>query len=184
MEQPKRTLEQSLAGDAHARHALLDSLYESLHRLAEGRMTRERADHTLQPTALVHEAYLRLMDQEELEGYERTHILGLAAMTMRRVLVDHARQKSTGKRDRRREVGSVAEGDLVRWDDPAEILDLDAALSELARTQERQARVVELRFFAGLSLEETAEALGVSRDTVKLDWRFARAWLNRKLATE
>ncbi len=173
----------SLSGDPDAKSRLLALLYDDLHALAAARMASERADHTLQPTALVHEAFLRLIDQERVDLRERAHFLALAARTMRRILVDHARAKRTRKRDGAKRAEPLGEADAVRWDDPGDVLDLDEALEALARTQPRQAQVVELRFFGGLGLEEAAEALGVSRDTVKLDWRFARAWLNRRLGS-
>jgi len=144
-------------------------------------MRGESQDHTLQPTALVHEAFLRLIDQDRVDVRGRTHFFALAATTMRRVLVDHARGKQAKKRGGRSKPEVLDDHQMVCWDDPADVLALDEALLKLAGTQPRQAQVVELRFFGGLTLEEAASALGVSRDTVKLDWRFARAWLNREL---
>ena len=176
----------SLAGDPLAREALAGRIYDDLRALAATRMAGERADHTLQPTALANEAFLRLLDQERVDLRSRTHFLALAATMMRRVLIDHARARKAEKRGGGQRIegldGSLAEELGVRALDADELLALVEALAGLARVQPRQARVVELRFFGGLGLEETATELGVSRETVKLDWRFARAWLNRALS--
>jgi RNA polymerase sigma-70 factor (ECF subfamily) len=176
------SLSGSLGGDPVAREELVARIYEDLRKLAASRMDSERADHTLQPTALAHEAFLRMIDQEHVDLRSRTHFLALAATMMRRVLVDHARARRAEKRGGSRRSAPLDEELGVQWQDPTEILALDEALIGLARAQPRQARVVELRFFGGLGLDETAQELGVSRETVKLDWRFARAWLNRALA--
>ncbi|MCP3915007.1 MAG: sigma-70 family RNA polymerase sigma factor [bacterium] len=175
------SLDGSVAGEAEAQKRLLQLVYDDLRAVASKRMRGESQDHTLQPTALVHEAFLRLIDQDRVDIRGRTHFFALAATTMRRVLVDHARGKQATKRGGSSKPEVLEDHQIVRWDDPTEVLALDEALLKLAGTQPRQAQVVELRFFGGLTLEETASALGVSRDTVKLDWRFARAWLNREL---
>jgi len=176
-----QSLAGSLAGDRAAQEELLALVYDDLRQLAAARMSAERPEHTLQPTSLVHEAFMRLVDQEQVDWQGRTHFFAIAATTMRRVLIDHARSKASAKRGNAARKREVDEADAVRWEDPAELLALDEALSELAQLQPRQARVVELRFFGGLTLDEAAAALEVSRDTVKLDWRFARAWLSQRL---
>jgi RNA polymerase sigma factor (TIGR02999 family) len=130
----------------------------------------------------VHEAFLRLIDQDRVDLQGRTHFLGLAAMTMRRVLVDHARSKKAQKHGGGRPHETVDEAHAMQWQDPHLVLAVDEALTRLAQTHPRQAKVVELHFFGELTLEETGAALGIHRDTAKLDWRFARAWLNRALA--
>jgi len=144
-------------------------------------MRGENAAHTLQATALVHEAFMRMVEQDGVDYRGKRHFLGLATMAMRRVLVDHARARKAKRRGggKPREVLEVEPA--AAWDDPARVLAIDEALERLARVQPRQARVVEMRFFGGLTLEEVADLLEVSRDTVKLDWRFARAWLQSEL---
>lgn len=175
-------------GDAGALHALLPLVYEEMRRLAGGYLQNERAGHTLQPTALAHEAYLRLLDQRQVTWQNRAHFMGLAAQAMRRILTDHARRRDAQKRGS----GAVhvaledleGSGDApVLPPDPLGVpaQDLDAALDRLASLDERQARVVELRFFTGLSIEEAAEVLGISPATVKRDWTLAKAWLHREL---
>ena len=177
-----RFLADHLRGDARAADRLLPLVYDELKRIATGYMREERRDHSLQPTAVVHEAYLRLVDVNKVDWKTRSHFLAMAARTMRRVLVGHARGRGAAKRGgrlQRIELGDP-EGDGVSA--MIDVLALENALEELAALDERQARVIELRFFGGLTLDETARLCGVSRDTVKLDWRMARAWLNRRLA--
>jgi RNA polymerase sigma factor (TIGR02999 family) len=169
------------AGESGALERVLPLVYDELKLLAESLFREERTDHTLQTTALVHEAYLRLVGQHELSWENRRHFFGIAARAMRQILVDHARHRHARKRDG---------GHPVTLDDavaasaaPAEdILGVDEALGRLAAVAPRAAQVVELRYFAGLSLEETAEALGVAPATVKRDWMSARAWLQRELS--
>ncbi len=172
-------------GDESARRDLWTLLYGELHRLAEGHMARERGQHTLQPTALVHEAWLRLAGDTEGGIANRAHFFGIAAEAMRRILVDHARRRSTARRGgpvRRVELEDVLEtgDDATR---AAEIQDLDAALARLEATgrHPRKCEVVKLRFFAGLTNEQTAELIGVSVASVKRDWDFAKAWLTREM---
>ena len=168
-------------GDAGAMERLVPRLYGELHRLARGCMRGERAGHTLQATALVHEAYARMIDLE-LGWQDRVHFLAVAARTMRRVLVDHARGRDRLKRGGRRERLSLDERMLVTTGRSAELLTLDAALTRLALIDERKARAIELRYFGGLSWEETAEALGVSRATAHRELRMAKAWLRREMS--
>lgn len=159
---------------------LVPLVYDELHKLAVHYMRAERGDHTLQPTALVHEAYLRLVDQRNASWQNRSHFFGIAAQAMRRILVDHARRKRAGKReggDRVTLDESVAEAPQRSVD----LIALDDALNKLASLDPRQARVVELRFFGGLDIEQTAESLGISPATVKRDWTFARAFLQREM---
>lgn len=171
----------SLGGDQEARRRLVALVYDDLRRVADELMARERPEHTLQPTALVHEAYLRLVAQPRVDSASRTHFIALAAGQMRRVLMLHARAHSARQEGSRTLLSPGAEPTLP-WENPEELLDLDQALVRLARSNPRAAKVVELRFFGGSSLEEIGLALGVSRETVKLDWRFARAWLTEALA--
>jgi RNA polymerase sigma factor (TIGR02999 family) len=166
------------SGDAAAGELLLARIYQELKRIAASQLRRERPDHTLQTTALVHEAFLRLVDQRGVDWRDRTHFFGLAANMMRRVLVDHVRARHARKRTA--PDASPAPADEVTIRD-VELLDLDRALSALAESHPRQARVVEMRYFADLDVEEVALCLDVSTPTVKRDWQFARAWLNAEL---
>lgn len=169
-------------GDAHALDRLLPVVYDECRRIASRELRRERADHTLAPTALVHELYLRLVDQRRASWESRSHFFGVAAQLMRRVLVDHARARHAAKRG-----GSVMFVPLDDADheaeaaDVADILAIDQALVRLAACDPDQVRIVELRFFAGLTVEETAQVLGRSARTVKREWQLARAWLHREL---
>jgi len=168
-------------GDREAQERLMELVYADLRRRAAGYLRRERPGHTLQPTALVHEAYLRLLDQDRVVWQNRTHFLAVAASMMRRVLVDHSRRQKARKRG-----GS---GTRVTLDDAfspvatrgLDLLALDEALAELAALDEQLARIVELRAFGGLEVEETANALGISPATVKRRWTFALAWLQHRL---
>jgi len=174
----------SASGDGSARQELLAGLYEDLRLRARRYMRGQRPDHTLQTTALVNEACLRLLGQDGASWNGRDHVLALAASAMRSVLVDHARARLRAKRSApglRVPLDELIEG---FQENGVDVLALDEALAHLARENPRQARVVEVRFFAGLGLEETAAALGISVDTVKADWRFARAWLNRELTRD
>ena len=155
-------------------------VYGELHAIAVGFMGRERDDHTLQPTALVHEAFLRLVGQRSSSWQNRAHFLGVAAMAMRRILVDHARRRRAGKRHGGHRV--TLDDDLaITEDGTVDVLLVDQALAQLARLDERQAKIVEMRFFGGLTIEQIAEALGISAATVGRDWVLARAWLYRSL---
>ena len=178
-----RLLERASAGDAAARATLFDVLYRELRRLAEAAMRAERANHTLQPTALVHEAVLRLAhDQGRFES--RAHFLGVAASAMRRVLVDHARGRNAQKRGSGTTLVTVNDLDGLPQPVSADVdlIVLDDALLRLTALDARQAQIVELRFFGGLSVEETAAVVGVSARTVKREWQVSRAWLRREMA--
>ena len=179
-----RLLERASAGDADARATLFDVLYRELRRLAESAMRAERVNHTLQPTALVHEAFLRLAgDHGRFES--RAHFLGVAASAMRRVLVDHARGHNAQKRGRGATLVTVHDLDDLPQPAASEDLDLvvlDDALSRLSVLDARQGQIVELRFFGGLSVEETAAVVGVSERTIKREWQLSRAWLRREIA--
>lgn len=168
-------------GDAEAAAELVPLIYDELHQLAAHFMARERRDHTLQTTALVHEAYLRLVQQRHDSWNNRAHFYGAAAGIMRRILVDHARARHTAKRGGRAHHVPLEDALGLVGDQPEGLLQFDAALTRLAQRSPRQARVIELRFFAGLDVDETAEALAVSPKTVKRDWSVARAWLLREL---
>src|SRR6476659_9512069 len=169
-------------GDQRALERLLPLVYGELRKLAAAYMRRERSDHTLQPTALVHEPYLRLVDQRAVDWRNRAHFFGIAAQMMRRILVDHARRRQAAKRDATalRLQAMSAEDEEASDRDP-ELLALDQALCGLESLDARQARIVELRFFGGLTVEETAEVAGISPATVKREWRTARAWLAREI---
>jgi RNA polymerase sigma factor (TIGR02999 family) len=166
-------------GDRAALERLIPAVYEELRRLAASRLRSERPDHTLQPTALVHEAFLRLADQRSVDWANRSHFFSIAARIMRRILVDHARKRRAAKRDAAALRLTVS--DEAPSERAPELLALDSALTSLEKLDPQQARVVELRFFGGLTVEETAEAAGISTATVKREWRTARAWLRREI---
>jgi RNA polymerase sigma-70 factor, ECF subfamily len=168
-------------GNRDAEPRLVPLVYAELRRLAGHYMRGERPGHTLQATALVHEAYLRLVGQKEISWQNRAHFFGVAANLMRRILVDHARAKQAKKRGGSGQKLSLDEAVLVKPEAPEQFLALDEALERLAKRDPRQSRIVELRFFGGLSEEETAEVLGISTRTVKRDWSVARAWLYQQL---
>ena len=159
-------------------------VFNELHRLAAIYLRRERRNHTLQPTALVHEAFLRLIEGEQVRWQSRAHFFALAARLMRRILVDSARARGYQKRGGGAPVLSLDEALAVAGGPTPDILALDEALTALAEIDPRKSQVVEMRFFGGLSIEETAEALRVSRDTVKRDWKMAKLWLLRELDGE
>lgn len=174
------------AGDSSATDELYPAVYDQLRAIAGGYFRNQRPDQTLQATALVHEAYLKLIDQSSADWKDRTHFFAVAAQAMRQILIDHARARGAVKRGkgwsrvsiRRAESDLASEGDTTLDD----VLWLDEALNELADFAPRQAQIIELRFFAGLSVDEVAEAIGVSPRTVDLDWKLARAWLARRSA--
>ncbi|MHC4108723.1 MAG: ECF-type sigma factor [Planctomycetota bacterium] len=156
-------------------------VYECLRDLAGQWFRRESPGHTLQPTAFVHEAYLRLAEGGPIRCDDPAHFFALAATVMRRVLVDHARRKAAAKRGGDRRRMSLQELDGATGEVTVDILDLDQALQKLAKSHERPSRIIEMRFFGGLTIDQAAQVLGVSPRTVDLDWRFARAWLMREL---
>ena len=168
-------------GDDAALEQLMPLVDVELRRLARGYMARERRDHTLQVTALVNEAFLRLVDARKLHWQDRTHFLAIAARLMRRVLVDHARSRRYGKRGGGAQRVELNDALLVTREPSLDLIALDRALDALAAADARKGRVIELRFFGGLSVEETAEVLHVSTDTVKRDWPLAKLWLLREL---
>jgi RNA polymerase sigma factor (TIGR02999 family) len=176
-----RLLERARNGDRDALTALLPYVYDELRRVARNAMRRERPGQTLQATALVHEAWLRLSRAEHLAPSDRGHFLAIAANAMRQILVERARARHAVKRGGRRERVTLDEQQLPDLGRPENLLALDEALERLAELDEEQARVVELRFFGGLSVEETAETLGISPATVKRRWTMARAFLLREL---
>jgi RNA polymerase sigma factor (TIGR02999 family) len=165
------------AGDRQALDRMLPLVYQELHRLAAGYLSRERPEHTLQPTALVHEAWLRLINQRDVDWRNRAQFLGLAAGMMRRILVNHARDRAADKRGGGREQVSLSLVDAPSGGPDVELIALEDALDRLASLDSRKARVVELRFFGGLTMDEIAEVLDVSLATVEREWSFSRAWL-------
>lgn len=179
-----RLLAQLREGHSEAEAKLVPLVYKQLHRLATSYMRHERPDHTLQPTALVNEAYLRLIAQENREWRDRAHFFGVAARLMREILVDHARARRAGKRGGLAEKVSLDDGLEFSLEKSRELVALDDALRDLERFDPQQGRIVELRFFGGLTVEETAEVLGISARTVKRDWSVARAWLHGQLSAK
>lgn len=181
---PDRVADLLLAArDGAAMDEVFPAVYDTLRRMAHRKLAGERAGHTLSTTGLVHEAYLKLVRLDRIEWRGRAHFLAIAARSMRNILVDYALSRKAAKRGGGREDGSRS-GIVVLAEAPAaDVLGLHEALKRLEALDARQSRVVECRFFAGMSVEETAEALGVSPASVKRDWAVARAWLNRELAT-
>ena len=178
-----RMLQEWNEGKREVINDLMPLVYDELHRQAQRYLRRERQDHTLQATALIHEAYLKLIDQRSVEWESRTHFFAIAAQAMRRILVDYAR---AGKREKRGgdEIKIPLEDALQvlgKEEQTIDLIALDEALTRLAEKDLRQVRVVELRYFADMSLEETAVALGISRATAALDWSMAKSWLFREL---
>ncbi len=180
-EQVTRLCRRLAADDRGEVDLLVDHVYATLRRMAGRQMQAERADHTLSPTALVHEAYLKLVDQDQVHWQDRAHFYAVAARIMRRVLIDHARRKLAGKRGGHQvrvtfseEVGGVVAG-------PEALVELDQALEKLEALSPRQRQVVELRFFGGMTHDEVAAVLDVSEPTVRRDWRLAQAWLQREM---
>jgi RNA polymerase sigma factor (TIGR02999 family) len=168
------------AGDEGALAALLPLVEAELKRLARAYMARERMGHTLQATALVNEAFVRLIDARQIAWQDRAHFLGISARLMRRVLVDHARTRDARKRGDG-DYKVALDENIAATDVPVDLVDLDRALEALAQVDERKCRVIEMRFFGGMTVEESAAALHVSTDTVKRDWRLAKLWLLREL---
>lgn len=171
-------------GDQAALDRLMPLVYDELHRLAHHHMRRERPGHTLQTSGLVNEAYLRLVDQTQIQWESRAHFFGIAARLMRQILVDEARRRSYAKRGGGAIQVTFDEATTLAQEQSTNVLALDDALKSLEQLDSRQSRIVELRFFAGLSIEETAEVLKVSPGTVMRDWTFARAWLRNEMTAE
>ena len=168
-------------GDSDAFERLIPLVISELRQRAEGYLRRERSNHTLQPTALVNEIYIQLLDQQRIQWRDRTHFFAVSARMMRHMLVDHARARAAEKRGGKFEMVPLEEAREGTDAKSVDLLALDEALNALAELSPRQAKVIELRYFAGLTLEETAEVLDVNRITVGRDWRNARAWLRRRL---
>jgi RNA polymerase sigma factor (TIGR02999 family) len=173
-------------GNRSALNQLLPLVYAELRRIAARQFRSERADHTLQPTALVHEVYLRLVDQRQVDWQNRAHFFGVAAQVMRRILVDHARRHSASKRGEGVRCVSIddAKAKDVAASNEIPVLSLDHALDRLEKVDAELAKLVELRAFGGLTIEEAAHVLSVSPSTAKRDWRTAKAWLNRELGSD
>jgi len=169
------------AGDLAARDALVPVVYDELRRLASSYLRRERVDHTLQPTALVHEAFLRLAEQKQVRWQDKHHFFGVTAQLMRRVLVDSARSRLGRKRGSGAPKVPLTEAYAMAKERPAEMIALDESLQRLSDVDPQQARVIELRVFAGLSVEEVAEVLKISPATVKRDWAMGKGWLLREI---
>lgn len=167
-------------GDGKAPEQLLPVVYQELRKLAHGYLQNERPDHTLQATALVHEAYIRMVDWENVSWQNRAHFFAVAANIMRKILVDHARQKRAQKRDFRQKL-ALDEAISFSSENELDLINLDEALNNLGKFDLLQSRLVELRFFGGLTIEETAHVLNISESTVKREWRFAKTWLQREL---
>lgn len=170
------------AGDAETAAQLMPAVYDELRRLARQYLRRERGDHTLQATALVHEAYLRLVEQKQSPWQNRTQFFAIASQLMRRILVDHARAHLADKRGGRAEHIELDEALVPPQERAANLVALDDALTELAAIDARKSRVVELRFFGGLTVEETATTMGLNSATVRRDWTFAKAWLHHMIS--
>ena len=168
-------------GDKAALDQLIPLVYDELRRLARGYMRREKEGHTLQTSALIHEAYLRLVDQKNVQWHNRAHFFGVAAQLMRRILVDHARSRSRAKRGGKAQMVSLAEPSAISVE-LAEVIALDDALNELAELDPRKSQIVEMKFFGGLTNEEVAEVLKVTSRTVEREWRKAKAWLQRAIS--
>jgi len=181
---PNQITEQLIAwskGDEAALERLIPAVYQELRRMADHYLRGEDSGHSLQPTALVHEAYLRLIDQTKVEWQNRAHFFGVAAQMMRRILIDHAKAKHRVKRGGTAVKVMLDENANFTHERASELLALDDALQRLARMDERKSRIVELRYFGGLTVEETAQVLGISDKTVMRDWNLAKAWLYREL---
>jgi RNA polymerase sigma factor (TIGR02999 family) len=176
-------LQAHAAGDAGALEQLLPRVYDELRRIARNRLRHERAGHTLAATELVHEAFLKLVPVDRVDWRSRAHFFAIASRAMRNVLVDHAVRRGAAKRGAGASVLSIGEADAATEQPLDDLIALSEALGRLERLDARQAQVVECRFFGGLSLDQTAEALNTSAATVSRDWTFARAWLHNELAT-
>ena len=169
--------------DAVTLRGMLPAVYDDLRRVAAGFLRDERPDHTLQPTALVHEAYLRMTDQRQSAWQNRAHLLSVFARMMRRILIDHAGARQAAKRGGKEAVRITLDDELeIYGDEQVDVLELNDALSRLERLDPMQARIVEMRFFGGLTIDETGQAVGMSPTSVKREWSFAKRWLRRELS--
>jgi RNA polymerase sigma-70 factor, ECF subfamily len=171
-------------GNKEAGSKLIPLVYDELHRLARRQMRRERGDHTLQATALVNEAYLKLVEHRPLQWQNRAHFFAVASKIMRRILIDHARSHLRQKRGGGQTTFALDEGLVFSPEQSMELVQLDQSLDRLAQLDQRQSKIVEMRFFAGLTVEETAEVLQISPKTVKREWSIAKAWLHGDLRRE
>jgi len=181
-QQITQLLKQWSDGDAEVLDDLMPLVYVELRRQASGYLRRERSNHTLQPTALINEVYLKLIDQRDVKWQNRAHFFAIAAQAMRRILVDYARERKREKRGGAAENLPLDEAlTIVSQEKSVDLVALDEALDKLAQFDERQAKVVELRYFSGLSIDETAEVLGVSNVTIRRDWNMAKAWLLQEI---
>jgi len=181
-QQITQLLKQWSDGDAEVLDDLMPLVYVELRRQASGYLRRERSNHTLQPTALINEAYLKLIDQREVKWQNRAHFFAIAAQAMRRILVDYARERHREKRGGASENLPIDEAlTIVSQEKSVDLVALDEALNKLATFDDRQAKVVELRYFSGMSIDETAEVLNVSNVTVRRDWNMAKAWLHQEI---
>jgi RNA polymerase sigma-70 factor (ECF subfamily) len=182
--QVTQCVDELVAGDGSAAERLLPLVYTELQRIAAHYLRRESPAHTLQPTALVHEAFLKIVDQSRVDWKGRAHFLAVSAQAMRRLLVDHARTKGRKKRGGGRHRVTLDDHLMLALDREEDVLAVDDLLIKLAALNERHARVVELRFFAGLEVAEVAEVLGVSKRTVEADWTLVKAWLRKELSPD
>lgn len=169
------------SGDEQALDRLIPLVYSEMHNMASGRLSGERPDHTYSATALVHEAYLKLVDFNKIDWQNRNHFFAIASQVMRNILVDYAVKQKAEKRGGNRNRVTLGDGHIKSEVNLDEIISIDDALKKLETLDERQAKVVECRFFGGLTIEETANTLGISEPTVSRDWKMAKAWLNREL---
>jgi len=177
-------LQAHASGDEHALDELIPLVYSEMHNMAQNRLIGERPDHTYSATALVHEAYLKLVDFNRIDWKNRNHFFAIASQIMRNILVDYAVKQKAQKRGGKRNKVTLGEKH-IKWElNLEEIISIDQALKKLEKLDERQAKVVECRFFGGLTIEEIANTLGISEPTVSRDWKMARAWLNRELGAE
>jgi RNA polymerase sigma factor (TIGR02999 family) len=174
-------LQAHASGDQNALDELMPLVYSEMHKIARGRLIGERPDHTFSATALVHEAYLKLVDFNRIDWQNRHHFFGMASQVMRNILVDYAVKRQVQKRGGKRNRVTLEERHIKEEMSLDDIISVDHALQRLEKLDERQAKVVECRFFGGLTIQETANTLGMSEPTVSRDWKMARAWLNREL---
>jgi RNA polymerase sigma factor (TIGR02999 family) len=183
-EQITNLLNETAKGNREAESSLLQLVYDELHRLASNQMRRERNDHTLQPTALLNEAYMRLFDQRNRTWANRSHFFAVAAKVMRNILIDHARRHTSAARGSGSTKVALEHVPASLLPSSADLIALDDALNKLAKWDERQVHIVELRFFAGLTEDEIGKVLGIATRTVKREWAVAKAWLQKELASD